>query len=173
MAISEQIQQKITELKPHYPTEQALLIPLLHEVQQEKGWISCQSMREIGDYLHLPLSKVKEVVSFYTMFNQEPVGKFHLQLCNNLSCWLSGSEQLLHRLEQLLAIKVSETTADGLFTLTEVECLASCGTAPVLQVNDRYYENLTVPELEKLVATLRQRAQVNDLSLGAIEPSGI
>jgi NADH-quinone oxidoreductase subunit E len=93
-----------------------------------------------------------EVATFYTMFKlDEPVGKAHLQLCVNISCWLNGSEKLLHCMEKRLGIQCGETTKDGKYTLSEAECLASCGTAPVLQINEDYYEGLDVPKLNQLL----------------------
>lgn len=165
-SLSQAIKNKIEEMRPAYPTEQALLIPLLHMIQEEKGWLSTDSLKAAGEYLHLPLSKVKEVVTFYTMFNQEPVGKVHLQLCTNLSCWLNGSEKLHHCIEKRLGVKCGETTADGRYTYSEVECLASCGTAPVLQVNEDYYESLDEQSLKKLLDDVDQRLERGDEKIG-------
>lgn len=151
MALSETVKARIEKLRPQFPTEQALLLPILHFIQEEKGWVSIDSMKDAGAYLHLPLSKVLEVATFYTMYNKEPVGKVNLQLCVNISCWLNGSEKLLACMEKRLGVKVGETTPDGRYTLSEAECLASCGTAPVLQVNEDYYENLDVPKLTSLL----------------------
>ncbi|MBL7666313.1 MAG: NADH-quinone oxidoreductase subunit NuoE [Bacteriovoracaceae bacterium] len=151
MAISEKVKKTIEGIRHQFPTTQALLIPLLHEIQQDKNWISPESLKDAAEFLELPLAKVKEVATFYTMFKLEPVGKVNLQLCVNISCWLNGSEKLLHCMEKRLKIGCGETTADGKYTLSEAECLASCGTAPVLQVNEDYYENLDVPQLNKLL----------------------
>ena len=117
MNFSQNIKNRIDLIRPNFPTTQALLIPLLHEIQFEKGWISLEDQRTAAEYLNLPLSKVKEVVSFYTMFNKEPVGKVHLQLCTNISCWLNGSEKLLHCLEKRLGIGCGETTKNQNYTL--------------------------------------------------------
>lgn len=151
MALSQKVQNTLNGIRGNFPTTQALLIPALHEVQNEQGWVSEQSMKDIGEFLELPLSKVKEVASFYTMFNKEQIGKVNLQLCVNISCWLNGAEKLLHCMEKRLGIQCGETTKDGKYTISEVECLASCGTAPVLQINEDYYENLDVPKLNQLL----------------------
>lgn len=154
MTLSEKIKNEIDGMRGQFPTTQALLIPLLHKIQQEQGWLSVESLQEAAIFLELPLSKVKEVVTFYTMFQQEPIGKFHLQLCTNISCWLNGSDKILHCLENRLGIQCGETTPDKKYTLSEVECLASCGTAPVLQINEDYHENLSVKDVERLLDTL-------------------
>jgi NADH-quinone oxidoreductase subunit E len=156
MALSERVKGKLEKIRSNFPTEQALLIPALHFVQEEAGWVSMDAQKAIGEFLHLPLSKVREVISFYTMFKQAPVGKVNLQLCVNISCWLNGSDKLLSCMEKRLGVGCGETTKDGKYTISEVECLASCGTAPVLQVNEDYYENLNVDELNKIMDKLDQ-----------------
>ena len=151
MALSQQIQNTINGIRGNFPTTQALLIPLLLEIQEEQNWVSIESMQASADFLELPLSKVREVASFYTMFKLEPIGKVNLQFCVNISCWLNGADKLVHCAEKRLGIKCGETTKDGKFTISEAECLASCGTAPVLQINQDYYENLNVPQLNTLL----------------------
>jgi NADH-quinone oxidoreductase subunit E len=151
MALSQQIQNTINGIRGQFPTTQALLIPLLLEIQEEQNWVSIESMQSASDFLELPLSKVREVASFYTMFKLEPIGKVNLQFCVNISCWLNGADKLVHCAEKRLGIKCGETTKDGKFTISEAECLASCGTAPVLQINQDYYENLNVPQLNTLL----------------------
>jgi NADH-quinone oxidoreductase subunit E len=142
MALSENIKSKMEARRHEFPTTQALLLPLLHEIQREQGWISLQAQKDAAEFLNISLAKVREVVSFYTMYNQKPVGNVHLQVCVNISCWLSGSAKVMNCLEKKLGIGHGETTADGKYTLTGVECLASCGTGPVVQVNDEYHENM-------------------------------
>jgi NADH-quinone oxidoreductase subunit E len=152
MALSEQVKKTINGIRHQFPTTQALLIPMLHEVQQEQGWVSPEALKAIGVFLELPLARVKEVATFYTMFKLEaPLGKVNLQLCMNISCWLNGAEKLLHCMEKRLGVGCGETTKDGKYTINEVECLASCGTAPVLQINEDYYEGLDVPKLSALL----------------------
>jgi len=151
MALPERIKNTINGIRSQFPTTQALLIPMLHEVQEEFHWVSEDSMKEIAEFLEMPLSKVKEVATFYTMFQREPIGKVNLQFCTNISCWLNGAEKLVTCAEKRLGIKSGETTPDGKFTINQVECLAACGTAPALQVNQDYYENLTVPQLNDLL----------------------
>jgi NADH-quinone oxidoreductase E subunit len=154
--ISPEIKQRIEKIRSSFPTEQALLLPLLHEVQEEHGWINKESMREAAAFLHLPLSKVEEVATFYTMYNKKPVGEYHVQVCTNISCFLRGSDQIVACLEKKLGVHCGETTADGKFTLSEVECLAACGTAPAVQINKDYYEDQTVDSIAQLVDKLRE-----------------
>lgn len=151
MALSEKIKNTINGIRHQFPTEQALLLPILHEVQNEQGWVSMDSMRSIGEFLNLPLSKVREVASFYTMYKLEPQGKVDVQICTNISCWLNGADKLVACASKRLGIHAGETTADGKFTLSQVECLAACGTAPAMMINEDYHENLTEDSLIKLI----------------------
>lgn len=141
---------QMDKIQRFYPNKDALLLPALHAAQKEKTWLSDETMEEVGKFLGLPKTRVVEVASFYHMFNKKPVGKTHLQFCNNIACWLRGSEELIHQAEQKLGIKLGETTKDGRFTITEVECLGSCGTAPVCQVNEDYHENLDESAVKRL-----------------------
>ena len=166
MELKENIKAQIEKIRHQFPTEQALLIPLLHAVQEEHGWVSLDAMRACGEYLHLPLAKVREVMSFYTMFKHEPTGKVHLQVCTNLSCSLSGSEKLMSCLEKKLGIKCGETTPDGRYTLSHAECLAACGTAPVMQANDDYFEELDVPELETMIDDWDEEMKKGNFRIG-------
>jgi NADH-quinone oxidoreductase E subunit len=146
---------KIDRLKKLYPTSKALTLPALWIAQEQFGWISPQTMKYIAGLLDQPLHHVYGVATFYTMFNTKPVGKYHLQICRNVSCQLMGSEKITDYICKKLAIKVGETNSDGRFTLSEVECLGSCGTAPMMQVNDDYFENLTTDKIDKILDELR------------------
>ncbi len=154
MIIDQHISQRIDELRPQFPTEQALLLPLLHEIPAKEGWISKDAIKEAASFLHLPVARVEEVVSFYTMYNRKPVGKQHVQICTNIACYLRGADHLLQCLEKRLGIHEGQTTPDGKYTLTAVECLAACGTAPVVQVNNDYHENLDEKSLNQLMDRL-------------------
>lgn len=152
MALSQQIQNTINGIRGQFPTTQALLIPLLLEIQEEQNWISPEQLKAVAEFLELPLSKVREVASFYTMLKlDKPLGRVNLQFCVNISCWLNGAEKLVACAEKRLGVHCGETTKDGKFTISEVECLASCGTAPVVQINQDYYENIDVPKLNELL----------------------
>lgn len=143
--------QKIEELKTRYPTKKALILPVLWMIQEQNGWVSTESMRDIAALLDVPLEQVYGVASFYTMLNKKPIGKYYIQVCTNVSCQLMGAEKISEYICRKLRIRVGETASDGLFTVSEVECLGSCGTAPMMQVNDQYYENLTIAEIDKLL----------------------
>jgi NADH-quinone oxidoreductase subunit E len=122
--------------------------------QRQFGWISPEAMKYVAGLLDLPVSHVYGVVTFYTMFNTKPVGKYHLQVCTNVSCMLRGGDRLLDHACRRLNVGHGETSADNRFTVTEVECLGSCGTAPAVQVNDDYHENLSVESFDKLLNDL-------------------
>ena len=149
--LTKSIDAEIERIHKFYPTREALLLPVLHAAQRAEGWLSDDTMKVVAEKLEMPVTKVKQVASFYTMFNKKPVGKCHLQVCNNIACWLRGSEELIHKIEKKLDVQLGETTADGRFTLTEVECLGSCGTAPVAQINDDYHENLTAADVDRII----------------------
>ena len=137
-----------------YAEKQAAMLPALWLAQEQNGWISPEVMKYVGTLLEVSPSKVYEVVTFYTMFHQEPIGKYHFQVCRTLSCQLCGSEAVTGLLKKRLGIQAGETSQDGRYTLSEVECLGSCGTAPMLQLNDDYHENLTEEKLNSLIDSL-------------------
>lgn len=127
-----------------YEARESAIIPSLYIAQKEnKGWISPEVITALSELMEIPASKINEVFKFYTMFNQKPVGKHHVQVCTNISCALEGGRELARHICRELKTKKDEVTADGRFSISNVECLGSCGTAPMMQVNDRYYENLT------------------------------
>ena len=152
--LSENFYKEILKLKPRYPTNQALLLPALHLAQKEFGWVSSELMDEVAAAIDVPPPVVREVITFYTMYNLKPVGKYHLQFCTNISCALMGAEELVEHCEKKLGVSCGETTKDNRFTITEMECLGSCGTAPVVQINDDYFEALTKEGLDGILAEL-------------------
>lgn len=153
--LSPQARSDIQALRTAYETNQSALIPALHRAQADQGWLSPETQAEVAQLLDLSLQTVAGVVSFYTMFHQKPVGKYLLQVCRNLSCSMLGGQQLRKKLEERLGIAEGETTPDGRFTLVEVECLGSCGTAPVVMVNDRYVEGVQADDVDRLLAELK------------------
>ena len=142
--LSEAGRKKVeTELK-RYESRESAVIPCLYLAQAEnKGWINTEVISELAGLMDIPESRINEVFKFYTMFNQKPVGKFHVQVCTNISCALEGGRELASHLCKELGVKYDEVTPDGRFTVSKVECLGSCGTAPMMQVNERYHEKLT------------------------------
>ncbi len=153
--LSEKAKKDISKEIEKYPDKKACLLPSLHIAQKELGWISRETMEEIAEILDLQPIEVMEVVTFYTMFNMKPVGKYHLQVCTNLSCSLLNSRHLVNHLEKKLEIKTGETTSDNKFTLSSVECLGSCGTSPMMQINDEFHENLTEQKIDTILKSLK------------------
>lgn len=137
-----------------YPQARSALLPALEIAQREAGYLSPQVLREVALLMDLPPVEVASVASFYTMLYRRPVGKHVIQVCTNISCSLMGAEHIVDILRKKLGIEVGETTPDGRFTLLTVECLGSCGTAPMMRVDDTYYENLTEERLDAILAEL-------------------
>jgi NADH-quinone oxidoreductase subunit E len=147
-------EEELAKILSRYPNKQAACIPALHLCQDELGWVSPGVMKFVADRLDLSTAHVQGVVTFYTLFNQHPVGKHQLWVCRTLSCALRGSDAMIAHCEKRLGIKVGETTKDGKVTLRTAECLASCGTAPMIQVDKDYHENLTVESLDAILDRL-------------------
>ena len=143
------------EIISRYPVKKSALIPLLHLAQEQAGYISDEAMQHIAELVDVSPAEVLGTCSFYEMFKREPVGKFLVNICTNISCQLLGGEELLHHAERTLKIKPGATTDDGLFTLEDVECLAACTEAPCLQVNYRYINKVTTAEFDHLISDLR------------------
>ena len=154
--ISETKRQQFDELVARYPEKRSALIPLLHEVQAEVGYLSPEAVAWVAGYLELSPADVLSVASFYDMLHLEPVGKHLIYVCQNLTCALRGSERLIRHLESTLGIRMGETTPDGKITLRRMECLASCGTAPSIQVDGMYHHQVTPDALDALLADLRR-----------------
>ena len=152
--LSESACKQIQDLISKYPQKRSALIPSLHLVQKELGYISQDSMREVAEIFDIAPNEVHEVTSFYTMFHRNPVGKYIVQVCTNISCQLCNAEDIMAHLTSKLGIKPGETSSDGKYTLLEVECLGSCGTSPVVQINDDYHEELTPEKLDKILDSL-------------------
>ncbi|MGB7296208.1 MAG: NADH-quinone oxidoreductase subunit NuoE [Candidatus Aminicenantales bacterium] len=152
---SADLRQKIDEAIARYPKKEAALLPVLHLVQREAGCIREEEERFVAQLLGLKPIKVREVVTFYTMFLRRPIGRYHLQVCSNLSCRLLGAESLLDYLQEKLGIGVGETTADGRFTLSTVECLGACEQAPCLMVNFDYHGQLDREKIDRILEGLR------------------
>jgi NADH-quinone oxidoreductase E subunit len=153
--LSEQHLKRIEELKKRYQHPQSVVLEALWMWQSEHGWISDEGLKYIASLLDIPYHHVYGVVTFYTMFNRKPVGRHKIEVCTNVSCMLRNSERILKHIEQRLDIRVGDTTADNRFTLVEAECLGSCGTAPVIQIGDEYYENLDEAKVDKILNELK------------------
>ena len=153
--LSQKYYDTIKKLTPRYPTKVAMLLPALHAAQEETSWLPPEVLEEIGASLEIHPAQVREVASFYTMYNLKPVGKYHLKICTNVSCALRGAEELVEHCEKKWEIKCGETTADKRFTLSEEECLGACGTAPAMMLNDDYHESLDAKKLDRVLAELK------------------
>jgi NADH-quinone oxidoreductase subunit E len=152
---SDLTQKKVKEVLSHYANKEAALLPVLHIVQQEVGSLSPQEEKLVADLLGVKPIRVREVVTFYTMFHQEPVGKYHIQVCSNISCSLLGAESLVEYLKDKLGVEVGETTPDKKFTLSTVECLGTCELAPCMMINFDYYGHLDKKKIEEILDGLK------------------
>jgi NADH-quinone oxidoreductase E subunit len=152
--ISEQAKQRMRGLASRYPVARSAILPSLHIAQQEEGYVSAEGLQAVAEVLNLTVHDVESVATFYTMYYQQPKGKKVIKVCNSISCYLRHCDALVEHLEQRLGIKRGETTADGKYTLMTVECLASCSTAPALQVNDEFVENVTFEVADALIDDL-------------------
>ena len=147
--------KKFAETVARYPKKEAAMLPVLYLAQQEFGYLSPEAIEYVATLMGQTPARVQGVVSFYTMFNTKPIGRHHIQVCRTLSCALGGAERIMALIKRKLGIDLGQTTTDGRFTLSEVECLASCGTAPMMQINDAYYENLNEEKTEKILDLLK------------------
>lgn len=152
LKLSSEGTEKCRSIVEKLGNREAALIPVLYVAQDEFGWLSTEAMDLVAELLELPPPRVYGVATFYTMFNKEPVGKYHIQVCTNLSCSLLGADHVMEYISAKLGIAVGETTPDGRFTLSSVECLGSCGTAPMMQINDEFHENLTEEKIDGILA---------------------
>lgn len=171
---SEELEKKFQWLLSRYPHKDAVLLPLLHRVQDEAGYLSPDAIEYVAQRMDLSPARIREVASFYTMFRLNKKGQFVLQVCHNISCYLRGSDQIIEHLKNKLGIKEGETSADGLFTLERAECLASCGTAPVLQVNCwDYHEELTLEKVDLIIDGLKAGKAVDEDYTKRIQAGGV
>ena len=138
-----------------YPEKKSAVLPVLYLAQKEFGHLSQEAIEYVAALMDIPAARLYGIVTFYTMFNMKPLGRHHLQVCRTLPCYLRGSERVTNYIKNKLGINPGETTPDGKFTLSEVECLASCGTAPVMQINDDYCENLSEEMIDRIFENLK------------------
>jgi NADH-quinone oxidoreductase E subunit len=149
---------EIGRTREEYPDVKSALLPALYLAQRDYGgWLPDEALEAVATEMELPVAYVAATASFYTMFHRQPVGRHVVQVCTNISCSLLGGDHLLNHIGRKLGIEPGETTANGNFTLLEVECLGSCGTAPMMQVNDGYYENLTEERVDQILSELSER----------------
>lgn len=168
MGLTENHRAELETIFSHYPDKRSALLPVLYLAQREYGWLSDDVLREVAGVLELEPTEVTSVAGFYTLFYKEPVGKYVLEICNDLPCALRGAEKFVEHACKKLGVQVGETTPDGLFTLKTVMCVAACDRAPVMQVNLEYHENLDEARFDQMVDELRHSAQ---LSAGSGQPA--
>ncbi len=147
--------KQFDEVVSRYPEKKSAILPVLYMAQKEFGHLSQEAIEYVANLMDIPAARLYGIVTFYTMLNMKPVGRHHLQICRTLPCALRGSERITNHIKNKLGINLGETTPDGKFTLSEVECLASCDTAPVMQINDDYCENLSEEQIEKIFENLK------------------
>src|ERR1700686_474272 len=157
--ISEQAKQRMRNLASRYPVARSAVMPALYIAQQEEGYITQDALQAVAEAIGLTVDDVESVATFYTMYYQQPPGKKVIKVCTSISCYLRNCDSLVNHLEQRLGIKRGETTANGNYTLMTAECLASCGTAPVIQVNDEFVENVTPAMADALIDAWERELQ--------------
>lgn len=149
---------KVNEAITRYPNKQAALMPALWIAQEQNGWISNEVMQEVAQALEINPEEVLGVVTFYTMYFKKPMGKYHLQVCTNVSCMLRGAYDIYENVKKNLGLENMQVSSDQKFSLEEVECMGACGDAPMIAVNEDYFENLSVEKVNKIIEDLKKSA---------------
>ena len=155
-------EKDLTEIFARYPDAgRDALIPLLQEVQETFGYLSLDTIRQVGAHLDLPVSKIYGVATFYNQFRFQPIGKYHVQVCRGTACHVKGSAAVLEDIKQILQLSPGETTRDGLFSLEVVACIGACGLAPVIKINDEFHADMTTAKLDRVFKALKKEAESN------------
>lgn len=154
--LKSEVVEKIKSLSVQYPTKEAALLPALYAVQHEYGWLSRDNMDQVAGLLEVPPVRVYGVATFYTMYHKKSVGKHLIQVCTNISCMINDAEDIVAYLKERLSVQVGQTTEDNLFTLIEVECLGNCGAAPVMKIDEIFYEKLTKEKIDQILEYYRK-----------------
>jgi len=161
--IDERIRRNILEIASRYPCKDTAILPALNLIQREKGYISKEDMREVSRILGFPEARIFSVASFYSRLRLTRVGKYHIQVCSNVSCHLSGSDVLFSHISNILGIDEGGVTPDGLFSLERVECLGSCGYGPAMQINCTHFENINPEDAERIINALRDNRELSPI----------
>jgi len=162
MSLREKHGQEIDSILARYAQKRSAVLPILYVAQDEYGYLTDEAIREVAEIVQMAPTDVFEVVGFYTLFYNRPVGKWVLQVCDDVPCCFLGAEEIVADLESKLGINADETTADGMFTLQRVKCLADCDRAPVVQANLEYYRNMTPEKVDAMLTELRRRAESSE-----------
>ncbi|MDZ4725759.1 MAG: NAD(P)H-dependent oxidoreductase subunit E [Leptospira sp.] len=157
---SKDSETRFQKLIPQFPNKRSLILPCLFLLQNDQGFVDHIGMEYIAERIGAPISlaQVHGVATFYTMYNKKPVGKFHIQICANISCYLAGSDTITKKVCDKLGVEKGQTTKDKSFTVDEVQCLGACGFGPVAQINDTYYEQLDAEKIDQILETLAKQA---------------
>ena len=159
MKFSDQLEKRFSEMVTHYPTKRSVLVPMLLYIQDEVGALTDEAIHEIASRVDLSDLEVRNVVSYYSMLRTKPIGKYNFQVCTNVSCLLRGGEEILEHCKKKLGVANKGTTADGLFTVEEVECIGACSWAPSMMLNYEFHENLTTEKIDELIAGIKKKEQ--------------
>ena len=154
--LSEATKDRIAELRSRYPKARSAILPALHVVQEQLGWMPEEAQAEVAEIFGMTPAEVQSLVTFYYMYHRKPVGKYVLKVCRSISCWLRNSDGLEHNLCKALGVEPGEMTEDGMFTVVHGECLAACANAPVIQVNDRFMEDCDPEKADEIIKRLRK-----------------
>ena len=157
MKLSDTFERRFTEMLGHYPTKRSVLVPTLLYMQDELGYLSDEAIREIAQRLELTELEVRNVISYYSMLTTRPRGRYNVQVCRNISCMLCGADDVIEHLKKRLGVGHKGTTADGMFSFEEVECIGACSWAPAMQVNYDFHEKLTPETAEKILGEYRRK----------------
>ena len=149
--IGEEVQVRLREIVSRYPSARSAMLPCLHLVQEEQGYITPEGIIAVAEAIGAKPDEVESVVTFYSMYSEEPKGRYVIKVCTSIACYLRGCDDVLAHVEQRLGMRQGETSSDGRFTLEAAECLAACGMAPAMQVNGRFFENVTPESADALV----------------------
>jgi NADH-quinone oxidoreductase E subunit len=165
--LSEKAEKKLDELITRYPSRRSAVMPALYIAQEELGYLTKEAIEWVAERIGLPPVQVREVATFYTMYYKKPVGRYHVQICHTLSCALCGSQELTKRFQERFKLQPGEISSDGQWSFEEVECLGSCGSAPMCEINDTYFENLTVEKFNQVLDRIEREKP--DLRYSTIE----
>ena len=157
MKFSDQLEQRFSEMITHYPTKRSVLVPMLLYIQDEVGALTDDVIHEMAQRLDLTDLEVRNVISYYSMMRTKPIGKYNLQVCTNVSCLLRGGEEILEHCKKKLGVANKGTTADGLFSVEEVECIGACSWAPAMMLNYDFHETLTPEKIDELIEDIRKK----------------
>jgi len=158
-AIAEDKRQKVEALIESYRGKAGGVIPVLHEVQQELGYLPRWAQERIAEVLNIPISEVNSIISFYSLFSEQPKGKYNIGVCKGTACYVRGSEKIIQKLEELLEIEVNETTPDGLFSIEVLRCLGACGLGPIMTINENVYSRVKAEKVKEILDEIRSKEE--------------